>query len=119
MRILLTVSRDWGRDPEDHLPGYKNLYVFLGLLLFGGFALLWPGLAVHGRTPQGAWHWTTGTTVACSLWWGFLLVIITIVILGRANSPEVRAMEKAEHPWIPEAPQPDLRLMWVTEFLEP
>lgn len=96
--------------------------ITLILLGLGALLLFSPALAFHSRTPAGAWHWNIRCTVACLAWWGFLLSCAGGFILSRANSPAVRAMEKAQRPWAPEVPQPaepDLRLMWVTEFLEP
>lgn len=107
-------------DPrEDKIPGYSYLYVFLGVVLLAALVLLLPAIALHSRTPQGAWHWTLGCTVGCCIWWGILLSIAIWTILAKANSPAVRAMEKARSAHhVPQPLHPDLRLMWVTGFLD-
>jgi hypothetical protein len=98
------------------------------LLLIGlaALVLLFPALIFHGRTDSGAWHWTTACTVGCAVWWGFLLTCLGGFIAGRVNSPAVRELEEQERlrrlpPALAEVPQPlrpDLRLMWVTPYLD-
>jgi hypothetical protein len=107
---------------DDSIPGYGYLYVFLGCVLLAGLFLFFPALILHGRAPGGAWTWTTGCTIAEACWAGFLLLVAGWAVLARANSPHVRAMERAQHPWVPQVPQPlrpDLRLIYMTQFLEP
>ena len=120
--MFFFMSRGWGRDPRDHVKGYGYLYVFLGVLIFAALILFLPALILHSRTPEGAWHWTASCTVAEVIWWGLLLIIPAWVILAKANSPEIRARERAQLPWAPRVPHPrgpDLRRLYATRFLEP
>ncbi len=60
----------------------------------GALLLLWPALAWHGQTAAGGWRWDIHTTVACCIWWGVVLFVAVAIVLGKANTPEVRAREQ-------------------------
>ena len=68
-----------------------------GLLLLVLSALFscWPALVWHGRGgPTGNdWRWDTHSTVACSIWWGFMLVVGVIVVVGK-RLPEISDQER-------------------------
>ena len=34
----------------------------------------WPAIFAHGYTDTGGWRWDIHSTVACSAWWGVLLL---------------------------------------------
>ena len=44
----------------------------------------WPAFipALHGQTDTGEFRWTATTTVACSAWWGVLLLFALIIWAG-------------------------------------
>jgi hypothetical protein len=117
-----------GKEMKDKPSDADPLEVTLLLIGLAVVVLLWPALAFHGRTDAGAWHWTAACTIACSVWWAFLLTVIGGWILAKANSPQVRALEKGQRPQVPQRPwtprvphplRPDLRRLYATRFLEP
>ena len=72
-------SQDWGKI-------WGGIFT---LALLGGF-LLWPAVFFHGEredtwTGQEHWAWNTGSTVACCIWWGFLLVVTISVLVSRGK----------------------------------
>ena len=38
----------------------------------------WPAIFAHGYTDTGGWRWDIHSTVACSAWWGVMLLFVLI-----------------------------------------
>ena len=79
-----------GRTPKDP-PGHAltprgNGPSTIGPGLLFILVSCWPAIFWHGQAKTGGWRWDIHSTVACSVWWGsillaaILLVVIPLVI---------------------------------------
>jgi hypothetical protein len=101
---------------------WAPVWGFLGGLAVLAAFLLWPAALYHGEkedafTGQEHWAWNAHSTIAVGTWWGILLLAVILYVLGTANSPQVRTLEKSQQPVPPDFP--DLRHLYETSFLDP
>lgn len=78
------------RQPSGGSSTAKVWGCILGLAL-GWFFLSWPAYAWHGRNDAGGWQWDAHTTAACSIWWGFLAISLTLAVVQHKAKAKLTA----------------------------